>query len=98
MLIEGGGNVLGQAFDARLVDKVQFYLAPVFTGGPVLAVRRKGRRLDRGWRQTLADAIRENRSAIWSSPAIRDGTEKRVNNLPGTASQFTLFIGKEVSK
>jgi len=25
-------------FDARLVDKVQFYLAPVFTGGPVPAV------------------------------------------------------------
>src|SRR4029079_18040550 len=36
--IEGGGNVLGQAFDARLVDKVQFYVAPMFTGGPVLAV------------------------------------------------------------
>ena len=42
VLIEGGGNVLGQAFDARLVDKVQFYLAPVFTGGPVLAVPGKG--------------------------------------------------------
>lgn len=38
VLIEGGGNVLGQAFDARLVDKVQFYLAPIFTGGPVFAV------------------------------------------------------------
>ena len=42
VLIEGGGNVLGQAFDARLVDKVQFYLAPLFTGGPVLAVAGKG--------------------------------------------------------
>ena len=42
VLIEGGGNVLGQAFDARLVDKVQFYLAPLFTGGPVLAVPGKG--------------------------------------------------------
>jgi diaminohydroxyphosphoribosylaminopyrimidine deaminase/5-amino-6-(5-phosphoribosylamino)uracil reductase len=42
VLIEGGGNVLGQAFDARLVDKVQFYLAPVFTGGPVLAVAGRG--------------------------------------------------------
>jgi len=42
VLIEGGGNVLGQAFDARLVDKVQFYLAPVFTGGPVLAVPGRG--------------------------------------------------------
>jgi diaminohydroxyphosphoribosylaminopyrimidine deaminase/5-amino-6-(5-phosphoribosylamino)uracil reductase len=42
VLIEGGGNVLGQAFDARLVDKVQFYLAPLLTGGPVLAVPGKG--------------------------------------------------------
>ena len=42
VLIEGGGNVLGQAFDARLVDKVQFYLAPIITGGPVLAVPGKG--------------------------------------------------------
>lgn len=42
VLIEGGGNVFGQAFDARLVDKVQFYLAPLLTGGPVLAVPGKG--------------------------------------------------------
>lgn len=42
VLIEGGGNVLGQAFDGQLVDKVQFYLAPVFTGGPILAVAGRG--------------------------------------------------------
>ncbi len=42
VLLEGGGNVLGQAFDARLVDRVQFYLAPLLTGGPVLAVPGKG--------------------------------------------------------
>ncbi len=42
VLIEGGGDVLGQAFDARRVDKVQFYLAPLLTGGPVPAVGGKG--------------------------------------------------------
>lgn len=42
VLIEGGGNVLGQAFDAQLVDKVQFYLASTITGGPVPAVSGKG--------------------------------------------------------
>jgi diaminohydroxyphosphoribosylaminopyrimidine deaminase/5-amino-6-(5-phosphoribosylamino)uracil reductase len=42
VLIEGGGEILGQAFDARLVDRVQFYLAPLLTGGPVLAVAGKG--------------------------------------------------------
>jgi len=38
VLIEGGGAVLGQFFDQRLVDKIQFYVAPILSGGPVLAV------------------------------------------------------------
>lgn len=42
VLIEGGGDVLGQAFDGRLVDKVYFFLAPILTGGPVPAVGGEG--------------------------------------------------------
>lgn len=34
VMIEGGGMLLGSAFDARLVDRVQFYLAPILCGGP----------------------------------------------------------------
>lgn len=34
VLIEGGGKVLGEAFDRKLVDRVQFYLAPILCGGP----------------------------------------------------------------
>ena len=37
VLIEGGGEILGQALDQRLVDKVQLYVGPIFTGGPVIA-------------------------------------------------------------
>jgi diaminohydroxyphosphoribosylaminopyrimidine deaminase/5-amino-6-(5-phosphoribosylamino)uracil reductase len=37
VLIEGGGNVLGQVLEARLIDKVQLYLSPILTGGPVIA-------------------------------------------------------------
>src|SRR5438067_4863226 len=42
VLIEGGGDVLSQAFDQRLVDKVQIYISPIFTGGNVLAFEGKG--------------------------------------------------------
>lgn len=34
VMIEGGGALLGSAFDARLVDRVHFYLAPMLCGGP----------------------------------------------------------------
>ena len=37
VLIEGGGDVLSQALDQRLIDKVQIYIAPIFTGGGVMA-------------------------------------------------------------
>jgi diaminohydroxyphosphoribosylaminopyrimidine deaminase/5-amino-6-(5-phosphoribosylamino)uracil reductase len=36
VLIEGGGEILGQAFDQRLVDEVVFYFAPIIAGGPTV--------------------------------------------------------------
>ena len=42
VLIEGGGDVLGQAHDAQLIDKVQIYLGSKLTGGNVLAFGGKG--------------------------------------------------------
>jgi diaminohydroxyphosphoribosylaminopyrimidine deaminase/5-amino-6-(5-phosphoribosylamino)uracil reductase len=42
VLIEGGGELLGQSLDARLIDKVQIYLGPVLTGGPVIAFPGRG--------------------------------------------------------
>ena len=42
VLIEGGGQVLGAALDAALVDKVQIYVAPILTGGPVIGFGGRG--------------------------------------------------------
>jgi diaminohydroxyphosphoribosylaminopyrimidine deaminase/5-amino-6-(5-phosphoribosylamino)uracil reductase len=42
VLIEGGGNLLGWALDARLIDKIQIYIAPLLSGGPVVAFAGRG--------------------------------------------------------
>jgi diaminohydroxyphosphoribosylaminopyrimidine deaminase/5-amino-6-(5-phosphoribosylamino)uracil reductase len=42
VLIEGGGDILGQALDFRLIDKVQIYVGPIFSGGPVFAFPGRG--------------------------------------------------------
>jgi diaminohydroxyphosphoribosylaminopyrimidine deaminase / 5-amino-6-(5-phosphoribosylamino)uracil reductase len=47
VLIEGGGNVLGQAFDERKIDKIHIYLGPIFTGGPGIALAGRGVSLPR---------------------------------------------------
>src|SRR5438105_4378992 len=42
VMIEGGGDLLGHALDERLIDKVQIYVAPIFTGGPIVAFAGRG--------------------------------------------------------
>ena len=42
VMIEGGTRVFGEAFDERLVDRVQFYLAPLLCGGPAIVIGGKG--------------------------------------------------------
>jgi diaminohydroxyphosphoribosylaminopyrimidine deaminase/5-amino-6-(5-phosphoribosylamino)uracil reductase len=42
VLIEGGGEILGEALDKQLIDKLQIYLGPMLTGGPVIAFAGRG--------------------------------------------------------
>lgn len=43
VLIEGGSETLGEAFDRKLVDEIRFFIAPIIQGGSVSAVKGKGR-------------------------------------------------------
>jgi diaminohydroxyphosphoribosylaminopyrimidine deaminase / 5-amino-6-(5-phosphoribosylamino)uracil reductase len=43
VLIEGGGEVLGQALDEQMIDKIQIYFGPILTGGPVIAFPGRGK-------------------------------------------------------
>src|SRR6184192_1613516 len=42
VMIEGGGDLLGHALDERLIDKAQIYVAPILTGGPIVAFGGRG--------------------------------------------------------
>ena len=54
VLIEGGGEVFGQALDARVIDKVHLYLGPILTAGPIIAFPGPGA-------ETTASALRLQR-------------------------------------
>ncbi len=56
VMIEGGGALLGSAFDAGLVDEVQCYLAPRLAGGSVPATG--GRGVESNDRRLLLEQVR----------------------------------------
>lgn len=41
-MIEGGGDVLGQALDQKEIDKIQIYIGAKLAGGPVIAFGGRG--------------------------------------------------------
>ena len=53
--------MLGQAVDARLIDKLQLYLGPILTGGPVIAF--PGRGAETAAMHFAFGVFRTNRSA-----------------------------------
>lgn len=59
LLVEGGGLTLGSLFDARLVDKVHAFVAPVVIGGVAAASPVEG-----AGAELMAHAMRLERAAI----------------------------------
>ena len=78
VLIEGGGDVLSQALDQRLIDKVQIYIAPLFTSGGVLAFGGKG-----------AASTRQSLRLDWPHYE-RIGQDICIIGYPKKARDFTL--------
>jgi diaminohydroxyphosphoribosylaminopyrimidine deaminase/5-amino-6-(5-phosphoribosylamino)uracil reductase len=77
VLIEGGGDILSQALDQRLIDKVQIYIAPILTGGGVLAFGGNG-------------AASTQRSLRLDSPRYeRIGSDICITGYPKKATDFT---------
>lgn len=78
VLIEGGGQILGQALDAALIDKVQVYLGPILTGGPTAfggkgaPATKAAARLERVSYTTLGDNV-----CITGYPQFPRGAAKR---------------------
>ena len=69
VLIEGGGRVLGEAFDASLVDEVCFYMAPILVGGAIPVTSGRG--------------VRDNEHAVRLSSVQfkRTGSEVRLTAI-----------------
>lgn len=73
VLIEAGGNLMGQAFKGRLVDEVRFYLTPIVGGGEVRAVAGSGFRCnlaDLSF-QSLGSDIRVSGFPVYPDKAIK---------------------------
>lgn len=77
VLVEGGASVAGRLLDARLADKVSFFIAPVIIGGSdaPTAVAGKGAR-------TLAEALK-----LYDVEIIPRGPDIEVTGYPKTKDE-----------
>jgi diaminohydroxyphosphoribosylaminopyrimidine deaminase/5-amino-6-(5-phosphoribosylamino)uracil reductase len=90
VLIEGGGEVLGEALDKRLIDKVQIYLGPILTGGPVVAFPGEGVEKTAGALR-LRDIEYEQ---IGQTVSLRGYPDVRITRKPSTDVPVKLPGGK----
>ncbi|MEI6535152.1 MAG: bifunctional diaminohydroxyphosphoribosylaminopyrimidine deaminase/5-amino-6-(5-phosphoribosylamino)uracil reductase RibD [Verrucomicrobiaceae bacterium] len=72
VLLEGGGNLMGQAFSARAVDEVCWYIAPRICAGGVMSVGRTefpsnwhSVELAKVWHETIRDNICVRGYPVW---------------------------------
>jgi diaminohydroxyphosphoribosylaminopyrimidine deaminase / 5-amino-6-(5-phosphoribosylamino)uracil reductase len=73
VLVEGGGDLLGQAFAAEAVDEVFWYIAPMICGGGTMAVggpdfgnKARSVELTDIWHESLGDNLCVHGYPVWS--------------------------------
>ena len=72
VLLEGGGDLMGQAFAARAVDEVCWYIAPRFCGGGVMSTggvefppKARSVKLTDVWQETIGDDLCIQGYPVW---------------------------------
>lgn len=86
VLIEGGGRILGQAFDRHLVDAVHFYIAPLLAGGPKVAIGDRGAgssaeaaRIKNPHYEKIGGDIHMSGEVYYDRPSQKSKTAKRAH-------------------
>jgi len=102
VLIEGGSKVIGEAFDRRLVDAVQFYIAPLIIGGarPAVTTRGKGSiRLKNACYKKIGSDIRVTGDMEYTKPLLRHSASvletAYAAGLSGSGRLHNLFLNCE---
>ena len=72
VLLEGGGSLMGQAFAARAVDEVCWYVAPRICGGGVMSIgggdfppKARSVKLTDVWQETIGDDLCIQGYPVW---------------------------------
>ena len=78
MLLEGGGTVAGAFLDARLVNKVTFFIAPIIIGGRDAAIAVAGTGA-----QKIADALQ-----LENVEVIQRGRDIEITGYPGSVARL----------
>ena len=73
VVIEGGGEILGEALDAGLIDRAHIYLGPILTGGGTIAFAGKGAGKTSAGARLQAVKYQKIGQDVWISGDVRYG-------------------------
>ena len=95
VLLEGGAALAGKFFDAGLVNKVTFFVAPKIVGGASHRAR-SAARASRRWprRSSSNECASSNEAKIWRSPVIRATQKDEPSSVKTAGPTFPQRPGE----